>query len=33
MVFAQGLVRADGVAAVRCSGVFKIGPTFGDDAR
>jgi uncharacterized protein (TIGR00369 family) len=32
MVFAQGLVRADGVAAVRCSGVFKIGPKFGDDA-
>ena len=33
MVFAQGLARADGVAAVRCSGVFKIGPKFGDDAR
>ena len=32
MVFAQGLVRADGVTAVRCSGVFKIGPRFGDDA-
>ena len=32
MVFAQGLVRADGVDAVRCSGVFKIGPKFGDDA-
>jgi uncharacterized protein (TIGR00369 family) len=32
MVFAQGLVRADGVVAVRCSGVFKIGPKFGDDA-
>jgi uncharacterized protein (TIGR00369 family) len=32
MVFAQGLVRADGVTAVRCSGVFKIGPKFGDDA-
>lgn len=31
MVFAQGLVRADGVLAVRCSGVFKIGPKFGDD--
>jgi uncharacterized protein (TIGR00369 family) len=31
-VFAQGLVRADGVPAVRCSGVFKIGPRFGDDA-
>lgn len=33
MVFAQGLVRADGIDAVRCSGVFKIGPKFGDDAR
>ena len=32
MVFAQGLVRADGKVAVRCSGVFKIGPKFGDDA-
>ncbi|MBE0547950.1 MAG: PaaI family thioesterase [Rubrivivax sp.] len=32
MVFAQGLVRADGVLAVRCSGVMKIGPKFGDDA-
>ena len=31
MVFAQGLVTADGVAALRCSGVFKIGPKFGDD--
>ena len=33
MVFARGLVRADGVTAVRCSGVMKIGPKFGDDAR
>jgi len=32
MVFAQGLVKADGASAVRCSGVFKIGPPFGDDA-
>ena len=32
MVFAQGVARADGVVAVRCSGVFKIGPKFGDDA-
>lgn len=32
MVFVHGVVRADGVAAVRCSGVFKIGPKFGDDA-
>lgn len=31
MVFAQGLVRADGKLVVRCSGVFKIGPRFGDD--
>ena len=30
MVFVQGLVSADGVPAVRCSGVFKIGPPFGD---
>jgi acyl-coenzyme A thioesterase PaaI-like protein len=33
MVFAQGLVRADGVDAMRCSSVFKIGPKFGDHAR
>lgn len=26
MVFAQGLVRSDGEVALRCSGVFKIGP-------
>ena len=32
MVFAQGIVRVDGVLAVRCSGVMKIGPRFGDDA-
>jgi uncharacterized protein (TIGR00369 family) len=32
MVFAQGLVRCNGALAVRCSGVFKIGPAFGDDA-
>ena len=25
-VFAQGLVRADGVACARASGVFKLGP-------
>lgn len=30
MVFAQGLITADDVAAVRVSGVFKIGPKFGD---
>jgi uncharacterized protein (TIGR00369 family) len=29
MVFAQALVTADGVPAVRASGVFKIGPPFG----
>ena len=28
MVFAQGLVSADGVPAVRISGVFKIGKPF-----
>jgi uncharacterized protein (TIGR00369 family) len=30
MVFAQGLVTADGAPAVRVSGIFKIGPSFGD---
>jgi hypothetical protein len=29
MVFEQGIVRVDGVVAVRCSGVMKID---GDDA-
>ena len=28
MVFAQGLITADGVNAVRVSGIFKIGPPF-----
>lgn len=28
MVFAQGLITADGVPAVRVSGIFKIGPEF-----
>lgn len=28
MVFAQGLVTSGGATAMRCSGVFKIGPTF-----
>lgn len=32
MVFMQGLVRADGLPAARCSGVFKIGPRYPDDA-
>lgn len=31
LVFIDGLVRADGEAVLRCSGVFKIGPPFGDD--
>jgi uncharacterized protein (TIGR00369 family) len=30
MVFAQGLVRADGQVAMRVSGVFKQGPLIGD---
>lgn len=32
MVFVQGLVRADGTPVARVSGIFKIGPPFGDDA-
>jgi acyl-coenzyme A thioesterase PaaI-like protein len=28
MVFAQGLVKSGDITALRCSGVFKIGPTF-----
>lgn len=28
LVFAQGLVRSNGVLALRCSGVFRIGPEF-----
>jgi len=32
MVFTQRLVTADGVPAVRCSSVFKLGAAFGDDA-
>ena len=28
LVFAQGLVTADGVACARVSGIFKIGPPF-----
>ena len=28
MVFGQGLIRADGLAAVRISGIFKIGKEF-----
>lgn len=30
MVFAQGLVTADGVPAVRVSGIFKLGKPIGD---
>ena len=29
MVFAQGLVSADGTPSARVSGIFKIGPEFG----
>jgi uncharacterized protein (TIGR00369 family) len=32
MVFAQGLVTADGANAVRVSGIFKIGPPFDPNA-
>jgi uncharacterized protein (TIGR00369 family) len=30
LVFAQGLVEADGTPVARVSGIFKIGPPFGD---
>ncbi|WP_342131185.1 PaaI family thioesterase [Hydrogenophaga sp. OTU3427] len=32
LVFAQGLVRADGVPCARVSGVFKIGPAYESEA-
>jgi uncharacterized protein (TIGR00369 family) len=32
LVFAQGLVEADGTPVARVSGIFKIGPPFGDAA-
>ena len=32
LVFAQGLVTADGVSCARVSGVFKIGPAVPSDA-
>jgi uncharacterized protein (TIGR00369 family) len=32
LVFAQGLVEADGMPVARVSGIFKIGPPFGDVA-
>jgi len=30
LVFAQGLATADGTPCTRVSGIFKIGPPFGD---
>jgi uncharacterized protein (TIGR00369 family) len=32
MLFGQGLVTADGELALRFSGVFKLGPPFGDQS-
>ena len=32
MVFMQGLVKSGGETALRCSGVFKIGPAFDREA-
>ena len=32
LVFAQGLVKAEGVTAVRVSGIFKLGPPFPQQA-
>lgn len=32
MVFAQGLVSADGVPAMRVSGIFKLGNAIGDSS-
>ena len=32
MLFGQGLITADGELAVRFSGIFKLGPPFGDVA-
>lgn len=32
LVFAQGLVSADGEPVLRANGIFKIGPAFGRDA-
>jgi uncharacterized protein (TIGR00369 family) len=32
LVFVQGLVEADGTPVARVSGIFKIGPPFGDAA-
>jgi uncharacterized protein (TIGR00369 family) len=33
LVFMQGLVKADETVAARVSGIFKIGPNFGDVTR
>ena len=33
LVFMQGLVTADGTNVARVSGIFKIGPPFGDALR
>ena len=33
LVFMQGLVQADGASVARVSGIFKIGPPFGDTMR
>ena len=33
LVFAQGLITADGTTAVRVSGIFKIGPVFAGGGR
>jgi acyl-coenzyme A thioesterase PaaI-like protein len=32
LVFAQGVVKSGDVTALRCSGVFKIGPLFDREA-
>ncbi len=32
LLFGQGLVSADGEPALRFSGIFKLGPLFGDPA-
>lgn len=32
MVFGQGLVSADGEPSLRFSGIFKLGPVYGDSA-
>ena len=32
LLFGQGLVSADGEPAMRFSGIFKLGPLFGDSS-